>query len=139
MISASSAHASIGWFFLGLLAGNSVSNNAPQGGNINTEILYTMPNAHERVKDPLAVRIICADKWFKVNPYQRPDNDYATSLSFREIFFSLIEGADQYTILRIQQAPPAGDVHDRTQSVLWFYFIHNSLVLPPITNTEPSK
>ena len=99
---------------LGMMIGSAMSSGSIQG-DISPNVLYVMPRAAERIKDPLAMRTAQSGPSYDKYP-------------IRERFNAAIgRGADNYELLQVVRVADQGNA-DRIY--LWFTYIDKSLVTP---------
>lgn len=120
-------------FLAGMVVGGVLFGGDAQGGG-SANVLYVLPRASERVRDPLAVRL--------VSSYE--DNFYKGALAKKSLFeifaFSLnswdsSKMASKYEILQIVRAI---DGSNTERASIWFAYIEKEKVIP-LNQLSPLK
>lgn len=126
---ASASQAQAQGFLLGMMVGGALSSGGTQGapGRLG-ETLYLMPDAADRVKDPLDLRMIST--W--CSPPPSANNGRKLPATIMEQFRYIMSetgkvNADDFEIIEAKRLP--GNEYS-TCITLWFTFIEKSKLLP---------
>ena len=110
-------------FALGLAMGAVLFDNGNKAG-ASAMVIYTLPDASQRVKNPLDIRMVSVYENFSVEY----DNTGA-KMSLAELFGKTVVGYQQYEVLQIVRVF-RGDMPQK--AAIWFCYIEKNKILPPL-------
>ena len=113
---AASAQAS---FLFGVVVGSALSSGTASSSEVSPNVIYSMPRVAERVREPLAIRIVASDCF--------RNSDSRNGKSVMEYFIGSVRDWAEYEILQAVRTTAA----DNTGCVrIFFAFIEKSKVRP---------
>jgi hypothetical protein len=110
---------------------NYVQNLEPMLGNTNPDIIYTMPQASERVWNPMMIKMAATTTWFYLKAENVVDmNHTAIGVPLWQLFKYVELKPENYELIRVERKivnPESSS--DATKATLWFTYIEKQYVL----------
>lgn len=125
-------------FVLGMVLGSSMSGGDEVIGSGNANILYVMPRAAERVKDPLKIRLRSTDiLWFAVDQSKSEfrNDRYTGGMHLRQIFARVEPNTESFEVLQVMRVFHPQHVSGAS---VWFAYTEKENVIP-LKNLPKSK
>ncbi|MDP3999704.1 MAG: hypothetical protein Q8P76_03905 [bacterium] len=110
-------------FLLGMVTGAVLFGGDETTVGNSSNIIYTLPRASERVKDPLAIRL--QSKEF--NFAQEYAGNYGGGKTLRALFHEIVRDAGKFTILQVVRV---FDESKQESATIWFAYTETSNVIP---------